>query len=114
VNVVVVGPLYMRVDVQVEIGLVSLDSSGTVVQKVQALLDAFLHPLTGGFAKTGWEFGRAPHRSDLYALLKQVPEADHVRSLVVNEVEDSPGTRGTGRFLVYSGIHTINLVYEPS
>ena len=114
VNVVVVGPLYIRVDVQTEIGLANLDSAGTVVQKVQNQLAAFLHPLTGGFEGTGWQFGRAPHRSDLYALLKQIPEADHIRSLVVTEVEDAPGTRETGRFLVYSGNHTIQLVYEPS
>jgi hypothetical protein len=33
---------------------------------------------------------------------------------VVQEVEDSPGSRETGRFLVYSGNHTISLVFEPS
>jgi Baseplate J-like protein len=114
VNVFVVGPFYIRVDVQVEIGLASLEGSGTVVQKVQNQLAAFLHPLTGGFDQNGWEFGREPHRSDLYSLIKQIPEADHVRSLVVQEVEDSPGSRETGRFLVYSGNHTISLVFEPS
>jgi hypothetical protein len=112
-TVLVVGPVYLRVDVEAEIGLASLDSAGTVAQKVQDALAAFLHPLTGGFDRLGWEFGREPHRSDLYAVIKKIPEADHIRALAVNEAEDYPGIRSTGRFLVYSGTHTIKFVFEP-
>jgi baseplate J-like protein len=115
-TVLIVGPLYVRVDVQVEIGLASLEGSGTLVQAVQQKLAAFLHPLTGGFDGEGWEFGREPHRSDIYALLKTVPGVDHIRSLTVQEFaeEDLAATRQTGRFMVYSGNHTIKLVLEPA
>jgi len=113
-TVLVIGPLYLRVSVQVEIGLASLEGSGAVAQKVQDALAAFLHPLTGGFDSQGWEFGREPHRSDLYTLIKQVRGVDHIRSLTVQDTEDFPGARETGRFLVYSGIHSIKLVFEPS
>ena len=113
-TLLVVGPLYLRVSVQVEIGLASLEGSGTVAQTVQDALAAFLHPLTGGFDQTGWEFGREPHRSDLYQLIDGLPVVDHIRALTVQDTEDFPGSRETGRFLVYSGDHTIKLVFEPS
>jgi Baseplate J-like protein len=112
-TVLVVGPLYLRVAVQTEIGLASLDGAGTVPLKVQDALAAFLHPLTGGFDGKGWEFGREPHRSDFYRVVEEIPEVDHIRTLTVQSTEDFPGSRKTGRFLVYSGTHSINLVFEP-
>jgi hypothetical protein len=33
--------------------------------------------------------------------------------LTVESIEDFPGTRKTDRFLVYSGVHTVKLVFEP-
>ena len=112
-TVFVVGPRYLRVNVQAEIGLASLEGAGTVAAKIQDALAAFLHPLTGGFDKQGWEFGREPHRSDIYSVMKAIPEVDHIRALSVDIVEDFLGSRGTDRFLVYSGTHTIKLVFEP-
>jgi hypothetical protein len=112
-TVFVVGPRYLQVNVQAEVGLASLEGAGTVAAKVQGALAAFLHPLTGGFDKQGWEFGREPHRSDVYAVLKEIPEVDHIRALSVESVEDFPGSRQTDRFLVYSGNHTVKLIFEP-
>jgi predicted phage baseplate assembly protein len=112
-TVFVIGPLYLQVNVQAEIGLASLEGAGTVAAKVQDALAAFLHPLTGGFDKQGWEFGREPHRSDIYRVIVEIPEVDHIRALSVESAEDFPGGRETGRFLVYSGTHTIRLVFEP-
>ena len=77
-------------------------------------LAAFLHPLTGGLDGTGWDFGRAPHRSDFFALIESVPGVDHVRYLQITETEDQPGVRRTGRFLVFSGQHRIALVFEAT
>jgi hypothetical protein len=108
----IVGPLYLRVDVRAEIAVSSPDGASAVESAVRARLDAFLHPLTGGLDGSGWDFGRAPHRSDLFALLESVPGVDHVRYLLISEVEDQPGVRGTGRFLVFSGEHQISLVFE--
>ena len=42
--------------------------------------------------------------------LEAVPGVDHIRSLQVIETEDQPGVKKTGRFLVYSGKHTIGLI----
>jgi hypothetical protein len=109
---VVVGPLYLRVEVQAEIGLASPEEAGTAAAKVQNKLDEFLHPLTGGFERKGWEFGREPHRSDLYRLIEAVPGVDHIRAMTVTITEEPKDSRQTGRFLVYSGAHTIKLVVE--
>jgi predicted phage baseplate assembly protein len=105
-----IGPLYMRIGVQVEIGLASLEGAGVVARKVEEALAAFLHPLTGGFDGSGWAFGREPHRSDIFTVIARIPEVDHIRALALDAVEDLPGIRETGRFLVYSGVHRVQLV----
>jgi hypothetical protein len=112
-TVQVVGPLYVQVEVQAEVGLVSLDDAGTAAHNIESALAAFLHPLTGGLDGEGWKFGRQPHRSDIYSVIEQVSEVDHIRALTIESIEDFPGTHKTGRFLVYSGVHTITLVFEP-
>ncbi len=112
-ELVVVGPEYLRVDVEAEIALTTLEGASAVELAIVSTLAKFLHPLTGGLNGEGWAFGRQPHKSDLYALLEAVPGVDHVRSLIVKKFEDRPDkTEKTGRFLVYSGAHKINLVFE--
>jgi len=111
-SVIVVGPLYVRVDVTAEIALSAADGASAVGRAVHDRLDAFLHPLTGGLSGDGWDFGRAPHRSDFFSLIESVPGVDHVRYLQLAEIEDQPGVRATGRFLVFSGEHQIDLVFE--
>ncbi|HKQ74175.1 MAG TPA: putative baseplate assembly protein [Blastocatellia bacterium] len=125
-RVSVVGPIYIRVDVTTEISLVSLEGAGAVEGDVRQSLADFLHPLSGGLDGKGWDFGREPHLSDLYALIESVPGVDHVNSLTLGEnVDDddvaalglTPDTavseiKKTGRFLVYSGAHAVSLQFE--
>jgi predicted phage baseplate assembly protein len=113
-SLAVVGPLYLRVDVRAEVAVATLGGASTVERAVYEKLAAFLHPLTGGLQGNGWDFGRAPHRSDLFALIESVPDVDHVRYLQITEVEDQPGVRKTGRFLVFSGAHQVSLVFPST
>jgi predicted phage baseplate assembly protein len=125
VNLAVVGPLYVKVELDVEVSLTSLDGTEAVKKLIHQALTQFLHPLTGGFEGRGWPFGREPHKSDFYALLEAIPGVDHVRSLKVSEkldrrlnlaiaeAEDLIRTKETGHFLVYSGTHNIQLTLEP-
>ena len=113
-RVAVVGALYIRVDVKVTIAVVSLESVSVVERVVGEKLASFLHPLTGGLEGRGWDFGRKPHRSDVYALLEAIPGVDHLRSLEITETEDQPGIGATGRFLVFSGSHTVSLVFAAT
>jgi len=109
-SIAVVGPLYIRFDVKVEIATVSLEGISAIEQNIRSTLDRFLHPLTGGSDNRGWTFGRIPHDSDFYALLESIPGVDHIRALTVTPVEDFPDTEKTQRFLVYSGTHDIQFV----
>jgi hypothetical protein len=110
-RVSVVGPHYIRIDVNVEIALASLEGASLVQQATQEKIAGFLHPLTGGLDGAGWDFGRKAHLSDLYALIENVPGVDHIRALQIAETEETPGVKATGRFLVFSGTHTISLVF---
>ena len=111
VEVIVLGAEYVSVDVAVVIGLRDLESAREVDLAVRAALSAYLHPLTGGVNGRGWDFGRHPHRSDLYALLEALPGVDHVRALSIAETVDRAGVGQTDRFLVCSGHHSVDLYY---
>ena len=110
-TVAVVGPLYVRVDVSVEIGIIALEGASEVEAAVQDTLSRFLHPLTGGRDGEGWDFGRQPYASDLYAVISDVPGVDHIRALSIGQVEEPAGALATGRFLVHSGQHQITLTF---
>src|SRR5262249_12896415 len=112
VRLSVVVPLYVRVEVAAEIGLVGIDRATDVVAEVRQTVASFLHPLTGGLDGKGWDFGRRPHLSDLYALIEAVPGVDHIRALDVAEVEDVAGATLTRRFLLYSGEPASSAVLE--
>ena len=78
----VVGPDYTCVRIAVT---VVRDFSGRVSsQKVEEAIRTFLSPLTGGVDGTGWEFGRAVFRSELYQLIEGIAGVDHVRQLLLN------------------------------
>jgi uncharacterized phage protein gp47/JayE len=124
-KVSVVSPLYICVSVTAEIALISLDGASAVEQAVEQKLTQFLHPLTGGLDGNGWDFGREPYKSDFYRQIESVSGVDHVRSLriglTVNGEENDEqnatqveAIRQTGLFLVHSGKHTIDLVFEES
>jgi predicted phage baseplate assembly protein len=108
-KLVVTGPHYLRVDVEVEVVPVSIALSISVAHDVRLALQTFLHPLSGGLEGAGWEFGRKPHRSDLFSVLETVPGVDYVSLLNVVETEERTGARDSGRFLVYSGEHRVRL-----
>ena len=119
VNIVVVGPLYVEVQITTKLILNSLETASIVEQDVEKKLASFLHPLTGGFDGTGWAFGRQPYQSDFYRLLEGVQGVDHVHDLTVTPdftktdtiPEDIRKIIETNRFLVYSGKHEISLTF---
>jgi hypothetical protein len=111
-ELVVVGPEYVRVDVEVAVSLSSLEGAGEVEANILATLARYLHPLTGGLDGLGWDFGRKPYRSDLFAVLEPIAGVDHINSLTVMETEERDGVRETNRFLVYSGKHKITLTFD--
>jgi hypothetical protein len=74
--------------------------------------------LTGGTARTGWEFGRVPALSDLYVLLGSIPGLEyvdrlemHIRdadgSLTIINPSQQPQTAFPQHLLIYSGFHQV-------
>ena len=110
-SLAVIGPVYVRVDVTVEIALVTLEGASQVQDAVRDSLNTFLHPLTGGRDGTGWNFGRQPQLSDRYAVIVGVPGVDHIRHLGTSLVEEPAGALASGRFIVHSGEHQIALTF---
>lgn len=113
-NLVIVGAEYVCVHVDTELVLSSPEDANYVQLEAGRRLSRFLHPLTGGMDDGGWDFGRRPHKSDLLALLQDVPGVEYVRSLYVTEVEDRPGAALTDRFLVYSGKHQVIVTLQKT
>ena len=105
----VTGPDYVRIDVEAEIGLDSLDSGDVELAATIALRD-YLHPLTGGPHGTGWQFGRRVRASELYKVLEPLPGVRYVSRVEVKEREERQNLLQSGLFLIYSGQHAVRLL----
>ncbi len=108
VDLHVQGPAWLEVTVSAEVAPVMPEAANDVQTAILSRLAAFLHPLTGGTDGQGWEFGRRPYRSDLYALIENTPGVSYVRQLEV----ETTGVVQPERFLVYSGHHRITMFSE--
>ena len=107
-----VGPEYVRVDVETEIAVSNPESASEVEPAARGVLRRYLHPVTGGEDGTGWDFGREPKRSDFFGLLESIPGVSHVRELRVSLIPDRPGSEKTGRFLICGGNHKVTMTLE--
>jgi predicted phage baseplate assembly protein len=80
-RVVVTAPRYLEVSVRARLqGLAGTDKA-RLAQAVKTAIDAFLHPLTGGPARTGWPLGRDVYRAELMQVIDETAGVDHVLSL---------------------------------
>jgi hypothetical protein len=77
-------PVYVQVSVSTALIALSMDVIPAVEKKVFSRLREFLNPLTGGYQRRGWEFGRLPCFSDFYALLEKIEGVDRIKSLSLN------------------------------
>ena len=122
-------PVYIEVTVHTILTSAMIDAIPIIEQKAFAGLREFLHPLTGGTAGRGWDFGRMPCLSDFYALLQKIEDADHVRSLslslktydydrdlIISEFTVTPerlvNIEMPPYATVYSGVHSVTVQFE--
>jgi len=112
IELVLVGPEYVRINVETEIAVNDPDRASDAQLGVKRALDQYLHPLTGGQDGKGWNFGRFPHRSDLFEVIQKVPGVNHVRELRMHSAPDRPGAERAGRFLICCGFHTVMTTLE--
>lgn len=120
-ELVVKEPDYVEISVQATLATQEFATATLAEMEAVRKLKAFLHPLTGGYNGAGWDFGRFPHLSDLYALLEVIPGVDHVEELsmhMINTVTGesvtvTPGTplaaNNSPAALVFSGKHSITV-----
>ncbi len=109
-DLIVTGPKYLGINVEIDVAPVSFDGAGEIKLVIARTISNYLHPLTGGMDGNGWDFGRYPHESNLYALIEALSGVDHVKSLKLTPAQGSSDVEKAGAyFLVYSGTHTINL-----
>lgn len=120
------GPVYVAVNVEADIASTSLEAIPLVEKESCSMLKDFLHPLTGGYEKKGWEFGRMPYLSDFFALLEKIPGVNYVKDLSVTiKAVDEPATSELAMTperitdieippyaLVFSGEHKIKVTYK--
>lgn len=77
-HIFVGAPEYVPVAVELTVFARSLDDVARAELNVKSELNRFLHPLTGGPEKKGWEFGRGLTVYDVCRLLEDIEEVDHL------------------------------------
>lgn len=103
----VIGPDYKEVRVRVDVIPESIDLAVSLERSILIKLKEFLHPLSGGPAGKGWDFGRPVRISDIYSILERTEGVDHVEDLRLN---DSAGDVDMGASqLACTGEHTVNI-----
>jgi len=103
----VVPPEFVRVNVTAEIVLRDPERAAETEHAVKEALERFLHPLTGGAHGSGWDFGRRPHRADLFALIQGIPGVEFVRDVRAFQVSQREDVELSEYFLVSAGEFTI-------
>jgi hypothetical protein len=108
-ELVVLAPQYVQISVEAVIVPQGVDTGATAVTKSKQAINRYLHPLTGGDHGRGWEFGRLPHESDLYAILEAIGELEYIRSLKIRTIEERKGVLQSKIFLIHAGEPIIHL-----
>ncbi|MCG8364044.1 MAG: putative baseplate assembly protein [Pseudanabaenales cyanobacterium] len=116
------GPVYVEIAISTRIVVTMLEALPEVERMARQTLNTFLHPLTGGYQKRGWEFGRSPCLSDFYALLGEIPNVDRVDFLAMALADGTESAdAGNGgeihipaHALVSNGEHRIELIDRRS
>jgi predicted phage baseplate assembly protein len=108
-ELIVLAPQYVQVNVEAVIVATGADTGAAAVTQCKHEISRYLHPLTGGGNGRGWEFGRLPHESDLYAILEAIRELEYVRSLNIRMIEEGKGLLQSKKFLIYAGAPKIQL-----
>ncbi|MFQ5857420.1 MAG: putative baseplate assembly protein [Anaerolineae bacterium] len=117
-EVYVVPPTYHKVRIEADIVARPEADLAEVKRGVEERLTQYFHPLKGGEAGTGWEFGRDIFYSEVYRVVLQTPGVDRIennelfiwlddeRQPFCRDVPIEPGE------LLYSEGHDIRVAYS--
>jgi hypothetical protein len=102
-NLKVIRPLYLRISIFVDVYPVSIDFAPVAEQAVITRLKVFLNPLTGGPEGKGWDFGRMVCTSDIFFLLENIVEIDHVDNLSIKvEIDEDTLLQSTRESILHT------------
>jgi hypothetical protein len=111
----VIGPRYQVAAVTARVVPADPAEASVITARVAAALEAFLHPLSGGWDGTGWSFDRDVHIAEIYAVIEAVDGVDHAIHAGFTGGPDPAVVVVGANELVRSGIHTIEaLAADPA
>lgn len=87
----VVCPRFIRMDVKAVLCVRDHSAVMEVRTAVNTRLEGFLHPVTGGYDKEGWDMGILPDHLQLKNCLQHVPGVFYVRQLTCLCLEERAG-----------------------
>ena len=111
-RLVVAAPEYVTVRVRATVRRRAGTDPQRVLQGIQAALDGFLDPLSGGPDGRGWPFGRDVYRAEVLQTIDNVPGVDHVLALelLTGDADGDCGNLCVGPMaLVTPGTHQVQL-----
>ncbi len=121
-HIQVISPLYAKLSTNIVIVTKKWDLIAMLKEKLHSKIVSFLHPLHGGLAHDGWEFGKLPCYSDFFALIESIEDIYYVKSLELTitvgdktikmDKDESPYLDVAMYILVCSGLHTITVEGE--
>jgi len=86
----IVEPLYVYVNIEVELVLKDGAQAEEVKQKAQAEVTMFFNPLQSGkyWQGKGWQFGKSIYLSELYKILDDLQGVDYVENLQIKDKDN--------------------------
>ena len=86
----IIKPLYFKVSVFAKIYVNDMNSIPIIQRLYSQKLKSFLDPLHGGNDGSGWDFGKFPCEADIYYILSEIKEVDHIVNLKIKTECDEP------------------------
>ncbi len=83
----IIPPNYLKVEATVTVVVRSISDAKEVENLVTRRLLDFFHPLMGGPAGEGWEFGRDVYKTEIYEALEKVEKVDYVGKVALKASE---------------------------
>jgi len=122
VNLKVMAPSYVKIDVGAELVTAVIDAMPIVEKEAKRKISEFLHPLTGSAEGKGWGFGFAPCISDIYSILEKIEDVDHVNNVTISlhnssvmKINDASAMMKLPEYaLPCNGEHEITVKWENS
>lgn len=117
--VYVVSPVYVRVEIQVILGISKGFSEEKIKKDVRSRINLFLHPTKGDFSGNGWPVGKNVYRSEIHQLIMEIEGVDFVEKIEISAQKNAKLNENGDLELaskiatVYSGEHSVEISGTP-